>query len=87
MAVDERSRRELYEKLEAALGPKPADTAMSLLPPVGWADVATKQDIAMLDLKIDAMEDRIVSLVTWRLVVGLGVLLSVLLGVIVPFVA
>jgi hypothetical protein len=45
MAIDERSRRELYEALEAALGSEHADTAMALLPPAGWFDVATKQDL------------------------------------------
>ncbi len=46
MSVDEASRHRLYTELESMLGPEPTSTLMSLLPPVGWADVATKQDVA-----------------------------------------
>jgi regulator of protease activity HflC (stomatin/prohibitin superfamily) len=49
MAVDEAARHQLYNSLEATLGPEPTSTLMSLLPPVGWADVATKQDLAALE--------------------------------------
>jgi hypothetical protein len=49
MAVDEAARHQLYTTLEATLGPEPTSTLMSLLPPVGWADVATKQDLASLE--------------------------------------
>jgi hypothetical protein len=45
MAIDERSRHELYLRLEQALGPESATTLMEHLPPVGWADVATKRDL------------------------------------------
>ena len=48
MAVDERMRHEMYSGLEEKLGPEVADALMAHLPPVGWADVATKQDLAML---------------------------------------
>jgi hypothetical protein len=48
MAIDEGSRHRLYEKLDQLLGSEEATTLMSLLPPVGWADVATKQDLEML---------------------------------------
>ena len=33
-----------------ALGPEPADTLMDYLPPVGWADVATKHDLDALSV-------------------------------------
>ncbi|MFN8036939.1 MAG: hypothetical protein U0V73_13470 [Acidimicrobiia bacterium] len=45
MAVDERSRHALYLRLEAMLGAEHAETLMEHLPPVGWADVATKRDV------------------------------------------
>ena len=54
MAVDERSRHELYLRLEQTLGTTEADTLMSMLPPVGWADVATKQDLDQLERRLRA---------------------------------
>ena len=45
MAVDERSRHELYRRLEDVLGSEAATTLIEHLPPVGWADVATKRDL------------------------------------------
>lgn len=59
MPVDERSRHEMYSRLEAVLGREHAMTLMEHLPPVGWADVATKQDIARLEHDIDALEGRL----------------------------
>jgi len=46
MTVDERERRHLHEALVSTLGHDPADTLMAYLPPTGWADVATKHDLA-----------------------------------------
>ncbi|MGH9041895.1 MAG: hypothetical protein ACRDZ3_16875 [Acidimicrobiia bacterium] len=54
MVLDERSRHELYLKLEEILGPDRATTLMELLPPVGWADVATKRDLDNLELRLRA---------------------------------
>jgi hypothetical protein len=48
MTVEERERRELQEALMATLGPDQADTLLGYLPPVGWKDVATKQDLDTL---------------------------------------
>lgn len=81
MVVDERAGHELHAKLEEVLGADEAATLMSHLPPVGWADVATKRD---LDTKLEAMEHRMIA--AWRaelsaaerhiLTVGLTVMLS-----------
>lgn len=49
MAVDERTRLALARKLDAVLGTDDASTLMEYLPPVGWADIATKQDLAALE--------------------------------------
>ncbi len=59
MAVDERSRHELYRRLEEVLGPEAATTLIEHLPPVGWADVATKHDLAALEERIELRFDRI----------------------------
>ena len=45
MDVNERSRRLLYDRLEEVLGVGHGDALMAYLPPVGWADVATRRDI------------------------------------------
>lgn len=45
MSLTEESRYELFQGLQEALGPDKAATLMDLLPPVGWADVATKRDL------------------------------------------
>jgi len=54
MAIDEqRLRRSLHDRLEASLGADEAALLMDYLPPVGWADIATKRDLdaAISDLK------------------------------------
>jgi hypothetical protein len=71
--IDERARHELFVAVQDTLGPNHADTLMSLLPPVGWADVATKHDLheledrltnrfeprfGMIDQRFEAIEKR-----------------------------
>lgn len=48
MAISEESRHHLYQRLETVLGANEAATLMEHLPPVGWADVATKRDLDAL---------------------------------------
>jgi hypothetical protein len=59
MSIDERQRHELYQRLEEVLGGEHADTMMAHLPPVGWADVATKRDLEVqreiLELRIESV--------------------------------
>ena len=78
MAVSERDRHELYRKLEGALGKEPADTMMALLPPVGWADVATKQDLRELEARIlGEMRKEIASLSKTVLIATIGAIATV----------
>jgi hypothetical protein len=48
IVVDERARHELHRRLDEVLGCEEATTLMSLLPSVGWTDVATKHDLDSL---------------------------------------
>ena len=63
MAVTEESRYQLFQRLEEMLGREGVSTLMELLPPVGWADVATKRDLdhlqSRVDARIDALDARI----------------------------
>ena len=45
MALTEETRHHMFQALERQLGAEEAATLMEHLPPVGWADVATKQDL------------------------------------------
>ena len=91
MAVDEQARHALYQQAEAAMGSDSAETLMALLPPVGWADVATKHDVAhlaqLMETRFDASEQRVLQTMTWRLVQMLVAVVGIVLAVIVPFVA
>lgn len=63
VAITEGMRYQLHQGLEQALGPENAATMMSYLPPVGWADVATKRDLEyvteVLSARIDSLEHRL----------------------------
>jgi len=48
MAVDERARHDLFVKLEEVIGPEQATTLMEHLPPGGYTELATKQDVEVL---------------------------------------
>ncbi len=63
MMVDERARHELFGRLEDVLGAERAVTLMEHLPPVGWADVATKHDLSaevgLVRRDLAAVEERL----------------------------
>lgn len=54
MTIDERARHALHVRLGSVLGEDEAVTLMSHLPPVGWADVATKRDLDQLSAEFRA---------------------------------
>jgi hypothetical protein len=57
MAINERSRHELFARLEEILGKEHATVLMEHLPPVGWADVATKHDLDQLERRLTTRFD------------------------------
>lgn len=59
MALEEQARNRLYNRLQEVLGSDEASELMALLPPVGWADVATKQDLKQMEDRIDAKLSRL----------------------------
>jgi hypothetical protein len=59
MAVDERGRLQLADAAKRAFGDEAGITLMELLPPVGWADVATKHDMDGRFTAIEARMDRL----------------------------
>jgi hypothetical protein len=63
MTVDERAQHRLYRKLEEILGTEEAGTLMAQLPPTGYTDLATKNDLAALEerliLRMESLEHRL----------------------------
>ena len=59
MSVTEFERNQLFAWFEEHMGKERAATMMSLLPPVGWADVATKRDLEVMAERIGARIDLI----------------------------
>lgn len=56
--ITDAARTDLHNKVRDVLGEREGDTLMEHLPPVGWADVATKADLEMLRLSTRADLDR-----------------------------
>ncbi|MDQ6697247.1 MAG: hypothetical protein M3Z46_07290 [Actinomycetota bacterium] len=54
MAIDERDRHRLHQRLDDVLGVAEAATLMSHLPPVGWLDVTTNQQLSAFEARMDA---------------------------------
>jgi hypothetical protein len=83
MAIDEqRVRQSLHARLADTLGADEAALLMDYLPPVGWADVATKRDLDALRSDLHAeIADLKSSLLMWLVPtvigsIGLSVTLS-----------
>jgi hypothetical protein len=61
--ITEYERHQLFTWFEEHMGSDRAATMMGLLPPVGWAEIATKHDLAELEdrltVRIEALESRV----------------------------
>jgi len=54
MSSDDRNRLNLFQKLEATLGPEEANALMAHLPSVTWNQLATKSDLEALRAGLSA---------------------------------
>lgn len=54
MAIDEYSRHQLHTRLEQVLGAADAATLMASLPAIAWGDLATKEDFAGLEARLQS---------------------------------
>ena len=52
MSISNAERHDLHKALEELLGEQRANVLMEHLPPVGWADVATKRDLDHLEEQV-----------------------------------
>ena len=59
MATDETSGYALHRRLDEVLGPEHATALMERLPATDWTSVATKQDLAAMQDRIDARFERV----------------------------
>lgn len=57
--VDEALRHEIHGWLLEAMGDRKGNGLMEMRPPVGWADVATKHDLAQLEERLELRFDRV----------------------------
>ena len=78
MTITIEERDQLHQRLKQVLGPKEAAIIMEYLPPVGWADVATKRDLDQmaerLELKFEAALYRELRMQTFAVLGGGSVL-------------
>lgn len=55
MTITNEARYHLHQRLDDVLGREEASVLMEHLPPVGWADVATGRDLAVLRGDLDGL--------------------------------
>jgi hypothetical protein len=77
MAVRSNDSLQLHDLLRQPLGEEAASKLMEFLPPVGWADVATKQDLDRVAAEIRAdLQNEIRRLIMWLVGIMMPTLLA-----------
>lgn len=75
MPTNDSARRELYTALEATMGSNAADIMMDHLPPHGWGNLATRDDLdhglELLAEKLRHEFSQAMNRQTWRLVMAM----------------
>lgn len=71
MPTNDSARRELYTALEDTMGSNAADIMMDHLPPHGWRDLATRDDLELFAEKLRHEFSQAMNRQTWRLVMAM----------------
>ena len=96
MTSTDNDRRILHSALEAACGPRPAEILMEHLPPAGWRDLVTKDDLVLarsgIQLEIEKLRTEFIERIeqgfrsqTWKLIGALIASQSTTVGAIALF--
>ncbi len=78
MSVDERTRHQLFVRLEEVLGQQEASTLMETLPPVHRDEIVTKDH---LDLRLDALKDELLAAIRQETRTIVFALIAVVIGI------
>lgn len=84
MAVRSNDWLQLHDLLRQPLGEEAASKLMEFLPPVGWADVATKQDLDRLAMTTKQDLDRFAAEIRGELQYEIRRLIMWLVGIMMP---
>lgn len=78
MSIDERSRHQLYQRLQEVLGAEEAVTLMAHLPAGGTSELATKSDLLALKHELLAEIHRTAR----NLTLSLSTIMAVMIGIV-----
>ena len=76
MTTTETKRFRLRERLNGLMEEEHVTTLMDSLPPIGWERLATKEDLADLEERIDARIDKRIAQQTYVILVGVAAMIT-----------
>ena len=76
MTTTETKRFRLRERLNGLMEEEHVTTLMDSLPPIGWERLATKEDLANLEERIDARIDKRIAQQTYVILAGVAAMIT-----------
>ena len=76
MTTTETKRFRLRQRLNGLMEEEHVTTLMDSLPPIGWERLATKEDLADLEERIDTRIDKRIAQQTYVILVGVAAMIT-----------